>query len=74
MLPTYEATFGGPILRNRLWFFGAYRYNESENGNTTRYTDIPFTTTTNDQRIEGKGTWSITSNHTVKAGYTVQDT
>jgi len=73
LLPTYEATFGGPILRNRLWFFSAYRYNESENGNNTRYTDIPFTTVTNDQRIEGKGTWSITSNHTVKAGYTYKN-
>ena len=70
ILPTYEATVGGPILRDRLWFFGAYRYNENKNGNTTRYTDIPFTTVTNDQRIEGKGTWSITQNHTVKGGYT----
>lgn len=68
--PTYEATFGGPILRNRLWFFSAYRYNKRDNGNTTRYTNIPFTTTISDQRIEGKGTWSITSSHTVKAGYT----
>ncbi len=69
-LPTYEATLGGPIFKNRLWFFGAYRYNENKNGNTTRYTNIPFTTVTEDQRIEGKGTWSITQNHTVKAGYT----
>jgi len=73
VLPTYEATAGGPILRNRLWFFTAYRYNETENGNNTRYTNIPFTTVSNDQRIEGKGTWSITSNHTVKAGYTYKN-
>ncbi len=70
ILPTYEATVGGPIMKDRLWFFGAYRYNENKNGNTTRYTDIPFTTITNDQRVEGKGTWSITQNHTVKGGYT----
>jgi outer membrane receptor for ferrienterochelin and colicin len=73
VLPTYEATLGGPILRNRLWFFTAYRYNETENGNNTRYTNIPFTTVSNDQRIEGKGTWSITSNHIVKAGYTYKN-
>jgi outer membrane receptor for ferrienterochelin and colicin len=73
LLPTYEVTAGGPIMRNRLWFFTAYRYNENENGNTTRYTNIPFTTVTSDQRIEGKGTWSITSNHTVKAGYTYKN-
>ena len=23
LLPTYEATFGGPIIKNRLWFFTA---------------------------------------------------
>jgi outer membrane receptor for ferrienterochelin and colicin len=73
LLPTYEVTAGGPIMRNRLWFFTAYRYNENENGNTTRYTNIPFTTVTSDQRIEGKGTWSITSNHSVKAGYTYKN-
>ncbi len=70
VLPTYEATIGGPILKNRLWFFGAYRYNENKNGNTTRYTNIPFTTVTNDQRVEGKGTWLISRNHTVRGGYT----
>ncbi len=70
ILPTYEATAGGPVLRNRLWFFSAYRYNENKNGNTTRYTNIPFTTVTNDQRVETKGTWSVTKNHTVKGSYT----
>jgi outer membrane receptor for ferrienterochelin and colicin len=70
VLPTYEVTMGGPVMKNRLWFFTAYRYNESKNGNNTRYTNIPFTTVTNDQRVEGKGTWSITQNHTVKGGYT----
>jgi len=68
--PTYESTFGGPILRNRLWFFSAYRYNKTDNGNTTRYTNIPFTTTTKDQRVEGKGTWSVTQGHSLKAAYT----
>ena len=70
VLPTYEATLGGPIMKNRLWFFTAYRYNENKNGNTTRYTNIPFTTVTNDQRVEGKGTWLISKNHTVKGSYT----
>lgn len=73
VLPTYELTGGGPIMKNRLWFFSAYRYNETENGNNTRYTDIPFTTVSTDQRIEGKGTWAITQSHTVKAGYTYKN-
>jgi hypothetical protein len=24
--PTYEATGGGPIVRQKVWFFGAWRY------------------------------------------------
>ena len=28
--PVYEATFGGPFLRDRLWFFGAGRFAETE--------------------------------------------
>jgi hypothetical protein len=28
--PVYEATFGGPFLRDHLWFFGAGRYAEVE--------------------------------------------
>ena len=28
--PTYEATFGGPLWRDRLWFFTAGRYTETQ--------------------------------------------
>ncbi len=28
--PVYEATVGGPILRDRIWFFGAGRFAETE--------------------------------------------
>ncbi len=28
--PTYEATLGGPIWKDRAWFFAAGRYNENE--------------------------------------------
>ncbi|MFB3854590.1 MAG: carboxypeptidase regulatory-like domain-containing protein [Vicinamibacterales bacterium] len=70
LLPTYEMTFGGPIVKNRIWFFGAARFEESENANTTRYTNIPFTTVTDDKRYEGKVTWTVTPRHTFKGNYT----
>src|SRR5687768_4986786 len=28
--PVYEATVGGPIMRDRIWFFGAGRFSETE--------------------------------------------
>src|SRR5262245_25208179 len=31
---TYEGTFGGPIVKDRLWFFGAGRYASVENPQT----------------------------------------
>ena len=70
LLPTYEATFGGPVLKNRLWFFTAGRWQDNKGSNTTRYSNIPFTTTTTDRRYEGKGTWTITPKHSVKTAYT----
>ena len=32
VVPTYEATFGGPIRKDRIWFFGAGRYQKNELG------------------------------------------
>jgi hypothetical protein len=65
----YEATLGGPILKDRLWFFGAARIENLENTLTTRYTDIPYNYPEDEQRYEGKLTWAITQKHTVKGSY-----
>ena len=29
-VPAFEGTFGGPVFRDRLWFFGAGRYFEQD--------------------------------------------
>lgn len=73
LLPTYEATAGGPILKNRLWFFAAGRWQDTTTSNTTRYTNIPFVTRETDRRYEAKGTWTMTPRHTVKTAYTAKD-
>ncbi|MCW8985555.1 MAG: TonB-dependent receptor, partial [Thermoanaerobaculales bacterium] len=49
--PTYEATFGGPILRDRLWFFTAGRYRDTS---TIRQTN-PGLARTGDQ--DAAGNW-----------------
>lgn len=65
----YEATFGGPIIQDRAWFFSAGRFQESDNQTNLRETNLPFTTTTQNTRFELKGTGSIAPNHTLMANY-----
>ncbi len=88
--PVYEATLGGPFLRDHLWFFGAARYAELEDirqtvpglaregdqdasGNPipvgTPLTAITYPHGTEETRLEGKLTGSITSSHTLVASY-----
>ncbi len=69
-VPTYEYTLGGPILKDHLWFFTAGRLQTQENGRQLVATNIPYTFTDKTRRYEGKGTYSITSNHTFQGAYT----
>ena len=72
---TYEATIGGRIIRDRLWFFGAGRYFERDipgffiDGGGR---DVPIsrpTTVELDERYEGKLTGQITPRHSVVGSY-----
>ncbi|KAA0255312.1 MAG: TonB-dependent receptor [Acidobacteria bacterium] len=64
----YSGTLGGPILKDRLWFFGAVEYAPT----TTPETQTVVTNEAFQQEREitlwsGKLTWQITPNHTVEA-------
>jgi outer membrane receptor for ferrienterochelin and colicin len=67
--PTYEGTLGGPIWKDRIWFFLAGRYQETEVSNQTFGTNIPYTSGNTDQRWEAKGTFTPFQNHTLTASY-----
>lgn len=69
----YEGTLGGRIIRDRLWFFAAARSEERETGSQTFDTAIPYDTTRDDQRIEGKLTWRITDQHSLVGSYIDSD-
>lgn len=69
----YEGTLGGRIIRDRLWFFAAARSEDRETGAQTFDTNIPFDTTRDDQRIEGKLTWRITDQHSLVGSYIDSD-
>jgi outer membrane receptor protein involved in Fe transport len=65
----YQATLGGPILKDRLWFFGAARREKSTEARTLAVTGIGYDFGTINNRYEGKLTGSITPNHTLQADY-----
>ncbi len=67
---TYEATLGGYFWKDHLWFFTAGRDLErSENQTTRAVTNIPFTRTDTETRLEGKLTLSPNPSHTFTGSY-----
>ena len=70
VVPTHEYTFGGPVVRQRLWFFNAGRFQTQESSRSTAVTNIPFVRTNDEKRYEIKGTYSPTTGHTAKVAYT----
>jgi outer membrane receptor protein involved in Fe transport len=70
---SYEATFGGPVLRDRLWFFTAGRWLDRTTSQTLDETNLPFTSTVSDKRYEFKGTGTLAKGHTIQANY-ISDT
>jgi outer membrane receptor protein involved in Fe transport len=65
----YEGTIGGPIIRSRLWFFNADRYQDAQTDNIFAEFSGPYTTGTLNKRFELKLTGSPIVNHTVSGSY-----
>ena len=65
----YELTFGGPVLRDKLWFFGAGRFQNNPTNITAPYTAFNYTKTVDDKRGEGKLTWAVNPKNTAKVSY-----
>ncbi len=74
VVPTYEATLGGPIWKDRIWFFGAGRYVEQETSGSTASIyggpTVSIPQTNLNERIEGKLTITPFQSHTVTGSYT----
>jgi len=68
---TFEGTFGGRIIRDRLWFFAAGRYQDRTTHNTFFQSSPPstFDSATKEDRLEGKLTAQITARHSVFGSY-----
>ncbi len=70
----YEATFGGYVLRDKLWFFLAGR--SMENSQTNQIVtlgqpqaSIPYVSDNPEDRYEGKLTWGIADGHRLMGSY-----
>ena len=70
IVPAYEITAGGPIFKDRLWFFAAGRFEKNEDGRTTDFTAFSYTRVDDEKRYEGKLTYALRQNHTFKGAYT----
>ncbi len=70
----YEGTLGGPIVRNRVWFFGAGRWQESEASNTLPLTAVPYLQTVKNRRADTKVTGTPMPGSTLQGGYAVNHT
>src|SRR3989441_2509500 len=72
--PVYEGTLGGPVTRDKIWFFGAGRYTKPEENRTLAVTGINYTTSTDERRYEAKATYGLKPGNNAKLGYTKRTT
>lgn len=72
--PAYEGTLGGPVLRDRLWFFLAGRFRESSSAETLAYTDLLYRYRNRETRLEAKVTWSPRSGQILRIAWGGIDT
>jgi len=68
----YTGTLGGPIMKDRLWFFGAYRHETSGTAQALSVFGTDYVLGLKNRRYEGKLTGSITRNHKVSVDYIKQ--
>ena len=58
--PDLPSTFGGPILKDHLWFFTAGRLQDQIANRQTFVTNLPYTLTNDQNRYEVNVTYSAT--------------
>lgn len=69
----YTFTFGGPILKDKLWFFVAGRSVKASNTLTLPFSGYQYTQKDEETRIEANLTWQITADHRVTGAYMKRD-
>ena len=65
----HEATFGGPLVRDRLWFFAAGRFRKTDDDRTLPQTGIPYVRHSKSTRGQIKLTATVATSHELSAQY-----
>ncbi len=73
VVPTYEYTLGGPVMRDRLWFFTSGRMRDEAQGRTLIGTTVPYEFREEQRRYELKGTYSLNPSHRFQVNYNHHD-
>jgi outer membrane receptor for ferrienterochelin and colicin len=73
VVPTYEYTLGGPVMRDRLWFFTSGRVRDESQGRTLIGTTVPYEFREEQRRYEVKGTYSLNPGHRFQVNYNHHD-
>src|SRR5687768_4658176 len=66
---THEGTFGGPLVKDKLWFFAAGRYEVANTPNTFAQDGAGYTRTDTNRRGELKFTGTFAAAQTVQASF-----
>jgi outer membrane receptor protein involved in Fe transport len=70
IVPTHEYVFGGPVRKDRLWFFTAGRFqNQQVSRNTIQPVNLAYPSEDQRKRFEIKLTGSLNSNHRFDGAY-----
>ena len=64
-----EFTGGGPLAKNRVWFFAAGRFENSSTFGTMPATAVPYTRSNDSKRYEGKLTGTLRQGHTLQGSF-----
>jgi outer membrane receptor protein involved in Fe transport len=67
--PTYEAIAGGPVMRDRLWYFAGARVERTTTSNLLPQTGVTFAGKNDNRRYEGKLTGTIAAGQTLQGTY-----
>jgi len=70
VLPTYEYTLGGPVQKDRLWFFTAGRLQDLSERRTLVTTNVPYDFSNALRRYEAKATYSFKPGHRIEGAFT----
>ena len=65
----YEGTFGGPIMRSKIWFFSSGRYEDTLDPQTLQQTGTAYNLGTTNKRGQIKVTGTVWQGHTVSGSY-----